>query len=135
MRLGCSHSSSAAASRRPRVQALSARDAPVHSPHRVVRRGDAGAADVPRDCRCQGILASKDQQVAELAPRAGARDELASAEGDYSVADAAKILALAGVKTGPRRLFDQLAGMRWIRRAHDGKWRAYVSTVDNGYLT
>ncbi|QNA93230.1 MULTISPECIES: phage antirepressor KilAC domain-containing protein [unclassified Microbacterium] len=83
----------------------------------------------------QGIIASKDQQITALAPRAEAWDELASAEGDYSVADAAKILARAGVKTGPQRLFDQLAGIRWIHRAHDGKWRAYASAVDNGYLT
>lgn len=82
----------------------------------------------------QGIIAAKDQQVAELTPRAEAWDELASAEGDYSVADAAKILARAGVKTGPQRLFEQLAGIRWVHRAHDGKWRAYAIAVDNGYL-
>lgn len=83
----------------------------------------------------QGIIASKDQQITALAPRAVAWDELASAEGDYSVADAAKILARAGVKTGPQRLFDQLAGIRWVHRAHDGKWRAYAAAVDSGYLT
>lgn len=82
----------------------------------------------------QGIIASKDQQITALAPRAEAWDELAAAEGDYSVADAAKILARAGVKTGPQRLFDQLAGIRWVHRAHDGKWRAYATAVDNGYL-
>lgn len=75
------------------------------------------------------------QQIEELTPRAEAWDELASADGDYSVADAAKILARAGVQTGPQRLFEQLAGIRWIHRAHDGKWRAYASAVDNGYLT
>lgn len=83
----------------------------------------------------QGIIASKDEQITALAPRAEAWDELASAEGDYSVADAAKILARAGVKTGPQRLFDQLASIRWVHRAHDGKWRAYAAAVDNGYLT
>lgn len=83
----------------------------------------------------QGIIAAKDQQITALAPRAEAWDELASAEGDYSVADAAKILARAGVKTGPQRLFEQLAGIRWVHRAHDGKWRAYATAVDKGYLT
>lgn len=73
-------------------------------------------------------------RVTELAPRADAWDELASADGDYSVADAAKILARAGVRTGPQRLFEQLADMRWIHRGHDGKWRAYASAVDDGYL-
>src|SRR5690606_25768035 len=71
---------------------------------------------------------------AELTPRAEAWDELASAEGDYAVADAAKILARAGVQTGPQRLFEQLRGLSWIHRAHDGKWRAYASAVDAGYL-
>lgn len=83
----------------------------------------------------QGIIAAKDQQIATLAPSAEAWDELASADGDYSVADAAKILARAGVKTGPQRLFDQLAGIRWVHRSHDGKWRAYAAAVDKGYLT
>ena len=29
----------------------------------------------------------------------------------------------------------QLAGIRWVHRAHDGKWRAYAAAVDNSYLT
>lgn len=74
-------------------------------------------------------------RVAELAPRAEAWDELASAEGDYAVGDAAKMLARAGVETGPQRLFDQLAGLRWTYRGGDRKWRAYAAAVDNGYLT
>lgn len=83
----------------------------------------------------QGVIERKDEQIAVLAPRAEAWDELASADGDYAVADAAKILARAGVRTGPQRLFEQLAGIRWTHRAHDGKWRAYATAVDNGYLT
>lgn len=83
----------------------------------------------------QGVIERKDEQIAVLAPRAEAWDELASADGDYAVADAAKILARAGVRTGPQRLFEQLAGIRWTHRAHDGKWRAYASAVDDGYLT
>ncbi|WP_217181424.1 phage antirepressor KilAC domain-containing protein [Streptomyces sp. AC495_CC817] len=75
------------------------------------------------------------RRIEALKPSAQAWDELASAEGDYSVADAAKILARAGVKTGPQRLFEQLAGIRWVHRGHDGKWRAYASAVDDRYLT
>ena len=71
---------------------------------------------------------------AELTPRAEAWDELASADGDYSVADAAKILARRGVKTGPARLFHDLTNMRWIFRGSDGKLHAYASAVDAGYL-
>lgn len=106
-----------------------------------IRRTGAYVVETPEQLMsralvtAQGIIAAKDQQITALAPRAEAWDELASAEGDYSVADAAKILARAGVKTGPQRLFDQLAGIRWVHRAHDGKWRAYAASVDRGYLT
>lgn len=73
--------------------------------------------------------------VAVLEPRAEAWDEIASANGDLSVADASKMLVRAGVETGPQRLFEQLAGIRWIFRGRDGKWRAYASAVSEGYLT
>ncbi|WP_193596119.1 phage antirepressor KilAC domain-containing protein [Microbacterium sp. YJN-G] len=75
------------------------------------------------------------QQIEALTPRAEAWDELASAEGDYSVADAAKILARAGVETGPQRLFQQLADIAWTFRGRDGKWRAYAEIVARGHLT
>lgn len=83
----------------------------------------------------QAMLAQKDAQIAELEPKAGAWDELASAEGDYAVADAAKILARAGIETGAQRLFGQLSDMGWIFRGPQGKWRAYQDKVDAGYLT
>lgn len=85
-----------------------------------------------------GELHSKVQeqaaQIAVLEPAAHAWGELASADGDYEVADAAKILARAGVETGRQRLFSQLADMRWIYRGAHGKWAAYQSAVDAGYL-
>ena len=71
---------------------------------------------------------------AALTPRAEAWDELASADGDYEVADAAKILARAGVETGRQRLFTQLHGLGWIYRGTHGKWKARQSEVDAGYL-
>jgi len=73
-------------------------------------------------------------QVSALTPRAEAWDELASADGDYEVADAAKILARAGVETGRQRLFGQLADLGWTYRASTGKWKARQSAVDSGYL-
>lgn len=82
----------------------------------------------------QAMLEAKDAQIAELSPRADAWDELASADGDYEVADAAKILARAGIETGRQRLFGQLADMGWIFRGAAGKWAAYQSAVDSGYL-
>lgn len=79
-------------------------------------------------------IKEKDEHIAVLTPRAEAWDELASGEGDYEVADAAKILARSGVKTGRKRLFDQLAEIGWIHRGSHGKWKAYQSAVDSGYL-
>lgn len=83
----------------------------------------------------QQMLEASARQVAELTPRAEAWDELASATGDYEVADAAKMLARAGVETGRQRLFGQLSGLGWVYRAPSGKWKARQSAVDAGYLT
>ena len=82
----------------------------------------------------QAMLTAKDQQIAELEPRAEAWDELASADGDYEVADAAKILARAGVETGRQRLFGQLHDIGWIYRGTQSKWKARQTAVDAGYL-
>jgi len=74
------------------------------------------------------------EKVRELEPRAEAWDAIASAEGDYSVSDAAKILARAGVETGPQRLFAQMAGINWVFRGSDRAWRAFSHRVDRGFL-
>lgn len=84
------------------------------------------------------IIQAAQTALAALAvaqPKADAWDELASAEGDYEVADAAKILARAGIDTGRQRLFAQLEHLGWIFRASHGKWAAYQTAVDSGYLT
>jgi len=73
-------------------------------------------------------------KVKELEPKADAWDAIASAEGDYSVGDAAKILARAGIPTGPTRLFAQLANIKWTFRGGDNAWRAYAERVEKGYL-
>lgn len=98
---------------------------PVESPEQLMARALVTA---------QGVIERKDEQIAALAPRAEAWDDLASAEGDFEVADAAKILARAGVATGRKRLFDQLAAIKWVHRGSHGKWKAYQSAVDAGYL-
>jgi len=73
-------------------------------------------------------------RVKELEPKAEAWDELAAAKGDYPVSEAAKMLARAGVPTGPQRLFEQLASMHWIFRNGHGAWEPYATVVDLGYL-
>ncbi|WP_263282063.1 phage antirepressor KilAC domain-containing protein [Leifsonia sp. ZF2019] len=74
-------------------------------------------------------------ELAEAAPRADAWNAIASAEGDYSVGDAAKILTRGGIPTGPQRLFTQLAEIKWIYRGGDGKWRAFAERMEKGYLS
>ena len=74
-------------------------------------------------------------ELAEVSPRAEAWDAIASAEGDYSVGDAAKMLARAGIATGPTRLFNQLHDIGWTFRGGDGAWRAKADRVDRGYLS
>jgi prophage antirepressor-like protein len=70
----------------------------------------------------------------ELAAPASAWNELAEAKGDYSVADAAKVLSRdPHISTGERRLFAAMAAKSWIHR-RGGRWRAYQSQVDNGRL-
>ncbi|RKN69629.1 hypothetical protein D7252_13740 [Microbacterium sp. CGR2] len=84
------------------------------------------------------IIQAAQTALAALAvaqPKADAWDELASAEGDYAVADAANILKRAGVDTGPQRLFEALAFIRWIYRGEGKRWRPYASALDAGYLT
>lgn len=81
------------------------------------------------------LAAAQARQLEVAQPKADAWDELASADGDYSVADAAKILARAGIETGAQRLFGQLSDMGWIFRGPQGKWRAYQDKVDAGYLS
>lgn len=83
----------------------------------------------------QQMLADRDQHIAELTPRAEAWDDLASAEGDYAVADAANILKRAGINTGPQRLFDTLGEICWIYRGEARRWRPYAAALDAGYLT
>lgn len=88
------------------------------------------------------LLLEREQQSAQIAvltPRAAAWDELADASGDYEVADAAKILARAGIDVGRTRLFDRLEDMGWVFRGPadkygPGKWKARQSAVDSGYL-
>lgn len=73
-------------------------------------------------------------QITELAPKADAWDDLASAKGDYEVADAAKMLVRAGITTGRDRLFDFLHEIGWTFR-RSGRWHADQKAVDAGRIT
>lgn len=58
------------------------------------------------------------REVRALTPRAECWEKMASSRGDFAVGQAAKILARAGIDTGPNKLFEQLAelGMVFVRR-------------------
>jgi prophage antirepressor-like protein len=76
-------------------------------------------------------------KVAELAPAAEHWTVLASGDGDYAVADAAKILSRDPlIKIGRDRLFTVLDQENWIYRQQvDGKWRTYQRAIDAGRLS
>lgn len=99
--------------------------APTESPEQLLARALITA---------QGVIERKDEKIAALTPRAEAWDELADADGDYSVADAASILKRAGIDTGPQRLFDTLGELRWTYRGEGRRWRPYARALDAGYL-
>lgn len=81
--------------------------------------------------------AALEQQLEQIAPKADAWDHLASATGDYAVADAAKILSRHPlIKVGRDRLFTLLNRERWVfRRELDNRWTVYQRAVDTGWIT
>lgn len=82
-------------------------------------------------------LKAKDQQIAELAAPARAWNYLADAKGNYSVAEAAKILSQdPNISIGRDRLFDFMYSKRWIFRSRNprGGWEARQEQVDTGRL-
>jgi DNA-damage-inducible protein D len=73
-------------------------------------------------------------RVAQLEPPAAAWAELAEAAGDYSVADAAKVLSRdPHITIKERALFAYMAGLEWVYR-REGRWKAYRSQLDTGRL-
>ena len=76
-------------------------------------------------------------KIAELAPAARSWDVLASAHGDFAVAEVANMLARdPKISTGRDRLFATLAELNWIYRYRgNGKWHPYQSAIEAGRLT
>ena len=91
----------------------------------------ADRAEAERAARLQA-----EQRAAALEPAAAAWEHLGSGDGDWAVADAAKILSRdPDIRTGRGRLFTVLAEAGWVFRARgDGHWRAYQTAVDAGRL-
>lgn len=85
----------------------------------------------------QKIIEAREQQIALLAAPAKSWQLLADANGDFSVAEAAKILSRdPSITTGRDRLFAYMAEQKWIFRSrnHRGGWEAYQTAVDTRRL-
>lgn len=78
--------------------------------------------------------AEVEAELAAISPKAHAWDDLASGVGDYSITDAAKTLARAGIATGPRKLHAQMQELGWIFKDQKGKWAARQDRLNDGCL-
>ncbi len=77
-----------------------------------------------------------EMRAKELEVPASAWSHMADSSGDYSVADAAKVLSRdPAISIGRNRLFDFLADQRWIfRHSGTGEWKAYQTQIESGRL-
>lgn len=85
----------------------------------------------------QQMLTEKDEQIAQLEAPARSWQLLADAAGDFSVAEAAKILSRdPAITTGRDRLFAYMAEQKWIFKSRNprGGWEAYQTAVDTRRL-
>ena len=110
----------------PQVRRTGSYGAPAPSGPELMARALLEAAET---------IKAADQKVLELTPKAEAFDSFLSTAGDYSVNEAAKILARDhSIVTGEKRLRAQLEEWGWIYR-HSGVPRAKQAQVDNGRMT
>src|SRR5690625_2664513 len=82
----------------------------------------------------QSTLEAKDQQIAQLEPKAEAFDGFIGAEGDYSFNQAAKLLQRRGVDTGQFKLVKLLEEWGWIYRGAAREPRAKQAQIDTKRL-
>lgn len=83
------------------------------------------------------IIAEKDDTIKALEAPARSWQLLADAHGDFSVAEAAKILSRdPSITTGRDRLFQYMADQGWIFKSRNprGGWEAYQTAVDTRRL-
>lgn len=121
--------------------AVKTREAEVAQPAaREVSRRELAQMVIDAEDRAELEAAARqvaEAKVAELGPAAESWNTLATAQGDYLVADAAKILSRdPSIKLGRDRLFTYLHERRWIyRQGSDNRWRAMQTAVDSEWLT
>lgn len=83
------------------------------------------------------MIVERDETIKELTAPARSWQLLADAKGDFSVAEAAKILSRdPSITTGRDRLFEFMAEQKWIFRSKNarGGWEAYQTAVDTRRL-
>lgn len=81
----------------------------------------------------QQKIAEAESRAKELESPARAWEALSSAEGDFTISDAAKILGRDGKAPGPRQMHDWLEAHGWIFR-RGGRWQAMQTAVNAGCL-
>lgn len=100
----------------------------------AVREREGRALELAKSERAARLEA--EAHARELEAPASAWKHLASAEGDYEVADAAKVLSRdPNIKIGRARLFAYMAALGWTyRNRATSRWKAYQTQVENGRL-
>lgn len=82
----------------------------------------------------EATIAQQAKELEAAAPKARTWDLIVSGDGSYTITDAAKTLASAGVQTGPRILHRQLAEAGWLYKNQRNRWVAYQDRLNSGDL-
>lgn len=82
----------------------------------------------------EATIAQQAKELEVAAPKARTWDLIVSGDGSYTITDAAKTLASAGVQTGPRILHRQLAEAGWLYKNQRNRWVAYQDRLNSGDL-
>lgn len=82
----------------------------------------------------EATIAQQAKELEAAAPKARTWDLIVSGDGSYTITDAAKTLASAGVQTGPRILHRQLAEAGWLYKNQRNRWVAYQGRLNSGDL-
>lgn len=82
----------------------------------------------------EATIAQQAKELEVAAPKARTWDLIVSGDGSYTITDAAKTLASAGVQTGPRILHRQLADAGWLYKNQRNRWVAYQDRLNSGDL-
>ena len=82
----------------------------------------------------EATIAQQAKELEAAAPKARTWDLIVSGDGSYTITDAAKTLASAGVQTGPRILHRQLAEAGWLYKNQRNRWVAYQDHLNSGEL-